>query len=791
MSNQKPSLTKDKTTKKKYTQKTKKKRSYKKLLFTLWMLFFIGIIAVFAFFYLLANGFIVDLPDTKELENPRLSLASEIISADDKVLGKFYKENRTPIDYSELPQNIVDALVSTEDERYYEHSGIDYEAVARAVGKMGQEGGGSTITQQLAKMLFTGSRDKNDKINAVMQKLGEWVVAVQLEKRFTKEEIIALYLNKFEFNWNAIGIKNAAKLFFNKEPKNLNIEESAVLVGMLKSPSKYNPKRNPNNAKLRREVVLKQMVKNERLTQTAYDSLRLLPLELNYTKFSSKLGTATYFREFLKNEVTEMLQTQGVKKADGTPYDIQLDGLKIYTTIDSRMQENAEDAVKKHLIRHQRTFNREKSWNKKFPFHGKTVGPKTIDTLMTKAMRWTERYKTLKKNGLSEDSIRAIFKKPVEMEIFTWKGSEDTIMSPWDSIRYHKSILQAGLMSMEPQTGYVKAWVGGIDFDHFQYDHVKKGRRQIGSTFKPFVYVTAISEKHYSPCTMISNAPFRYRGSSKTVRGGGGEVSLKKGLAMSLNPVALRLIDKTTPKPVIQLCRDLGITTKMSENDLTIALGSADISLYEMVGAYGAFANKGIYVKPVVVWRVEDKDGRILYENKPETREVFSEEVAYAMIKIMRGSADHPKGTSKWLRSRYNLKNPIACKTGTTNSNSDGWFIGFVPNLVTGVWVGHEDRAAHFASTANGQGAAMALPIWAYYMKDNYKNKKLGISNKKFEEPETESEIDFNCSEYGGFKAFGEPQAVAVKTNPVKVDSIDINTRIQQDSQTSDDELFD
>ncbi len=789
MSNQKPSLTKDKTSKKNYYKGSQKKTFYKKLLTTLWMLFFVGILAIYTFFCLLANGFIVDLPDTKELENPRLSLASEIISADDKVLGKFYKENRTPIDYNELPQNIVDALVSTEDERFYEHSGVDYEAVLRAVGRLGEDGGGSTITQQLAKMLFSG-RPENT-AERITQKLGEWVVSVQLEKRFTKEEIIALYLNKFEFNWNAIGIKNAAKLFFNKEPKDLKLEESAVLVGMLKSPSLYNPKRNSDKAKLRREVVLKQMVKNERLTQTEYDSLRLLPLTLDYTKVNSKLGSATYFREFLKDEVTEMLQTKGVKKPDGAPYDIQLDGLKIYTTIDSRMQENAEEAVKKHLIRHQRAFNREKSWNKKFPFHGETVGAKTIDTLMTKAMRWTDRYKTLKEKGISEDSIRAIFEKPIEMDIFSWRGSIDTIMSPWDSIRYHKSILQAGLMSMEPQTGYVKAWVGGIDFDHFQYDHVKKGRRQIGSTFKPFVYATAISEKHYSPCTLISNAPFRYRGSSKTVYGSGGEVSLKAGLAISLNPVALRLIEKTTPKPVIQLCEDLGITTKMDENDLTIALGSADISLYEMVGAYGAFANKGIYVKPVVVWRVEDKDGRVLYEHKPETREVFSEEVAYAMIKVMQGSADHPKGTSKRLRSAYRLSNPIACKTGTTNSNSDGWFIGFVPNLVTGIWVGNEDRAAHFASTTNGQGAAMALPIWAYYMKDNYKNKQLDISDKKFEEPKTESEIDFNCSEYSGFKVFGD-NLHEVKTNPLKVDSVDINTRIQQEIQnTNGEELYD
>lgn len=789
MSKQKPSLTKDKTPRKQYQHGAPKKASYKKLLKALWLFFFIGVFTVFAFFFLLANGFIVDLPDTKELENPRLSLASEIISADDKVLGKFYKENRTPIEYSELPENIVKALVSTEDERYYKHAGVDYEAVLRAVGRLGSDGGGSTITQQLAKMLFSG-RPKNT-AERITQKLGEWVVAVQLEKRFTKEEIIALYLNKFEFNWNAIGIKNASKLFFNKEPKDLKIEESAVLVGMLKSPSLYNPKRNPDKAKLRREVVLKQMVKNEELSQTEYDSLRLLPLALDYTKVNSKLGTATYFREFLKDEVTEMLQTKGVKKPDGTAYDIQLDGLKIYTTIDSRMQKNAENAVEKHLVRHQRTFNREKSWNKKFPFHGKTVGPKTIDTLMTKAMRWTDRYKSLKEKGLSEDSIKAIFKKPVEMDIFSWKGSIDTVMTPWDSIRYHKSILQAGLMSMEPQTGYVKAWVGGIDYNHFQYDHVKKGRRQIGSTFKPFVYATAISEKHYSPCTMISNEPFRYRGSSKTVYGSGGEVSLKAGLAISLNPVALRLIEKTTPKPVIQLCEDLGITTKMDDNDLTIALGSADINLYEMVGAYGAFANKGIYVKPVVVWRVEDKDGRVLYEHKPETREVFSEEVAYAMIKVMQGSADHPKGTSKRLRSSYGLRNPIACKTGTTNSNSDGWFIGFVPNLVTGVWVGNEDRAAHFASTRNGQGAAMALPIWAYYMKDNYRNAKLGVSSKKFEEPETESEIDFNCAEYGGFKVFGD-NLHEVKTNPLKVDSVDINTRIQQEIQnTTEEELYD
>ncbi len=786
MSSQKTTLTKDKSIKKKYTNK--KKSSYKKLLFFIWALFFIGILSVFTFFYLLSKGLIVDLPDTKELENPKLSLASEIISSDDKTLGKFYIENRTSISYNDLPQNIIDALVSTEDERYFEHSGIDYEAIARAIVNVGQNGGGSTITQQLAKMLFS-KRSKN-KFERIMQKLGEWVVAIQLEKKFTKEEIIALYLNQFEFNWNAIGVQNASKLFFNKKSNDLNIEESAVLIGMLRSPSRYNPKRNNKRSRLRRDVVLRQMVKNEKLSQNKYDSLRLLPLELNYSKVNSKIGSATYFREFLKKEVTEILyKTEGIKKTDGSAYNIQLDGLKIYTTIDSRMQKNAESAVKKHLIKYQKIFNREKQWNKKFPFHGKTIGLKEIDTLLTKAMRRTARYKSLKKRGFSDDSIRIVFKKTVPMNIFNWKESEDTIMSPWDSIRYHKSILQAGLMSMEPQTGYVKSWVGGIDFNHFQYDHVKKGKRQIGSTFKPFIYVTAISEKHYSPCTMISNESFQYPGSTKKVKGGTGEVSLKKGLAMSLNPVALRLIQRTTPKPVIQLCKDLGITSQI-KNNLTIALGSSDISLYEMVGAYSSFPNKGIYVKPVVVWRIENKDGQILYENKPETREVFSEEVAYAMIKIMRGSVDHPRGTSRRLRSTYGFKNQIASKTGTTNSNSDAWFIGFVPNLVTGIWVGHEDRAAHFASTANGQGAKMAMPIWAYYMKENYKNNKLGISNDVFEEPVNESEIDFNCSEYNGFKAFGKPQISPNES--IKVDSIDINTHIQQQNTlNSDEELFD
>ncbi len=782
MKHKKSSLRKEKKTpRKRYSKRNHRKKSLGKLLFFLWLFFFLGIAVVFGFFYLLSKGHIVNLPDAAALENPSLSLTSKIISVDGKVLGRFYKENRSPVSYDELSKNLVDALIATEDNRFYNHSGIDYLGVARAIAKLGKNGGGSTITQQLAKMLFTGQRDHR-KLNVIMQKLGEWVLSVQLEKRFTKEEILALYFNKFQFAWNANGIKNSSRLFFDKEPKDLKIEEAAVLVGMLKSPSRYNPRNHPERAKLRREVVLKQMLRNKKLTQNEYDSLRLLPLTLHYKAFNSKIGNTTYFREYLKNEIIRILLGEEVKKIDGTAYNLFSDGLKIYTTIDSRMQRNAEQAIKKHLTRYQKLFNREKNWNKKFPFHGKKIGPKMIDSIMMQAVRLTNRYKTLRKKGLPVKTILSIFKKPVKMNIFSWRGSIDTLMSPWDSIRYNKSILQAGLMSMDPGLGYVKAWVGGIDFKHFKYDHVKRGRRQIGSTFKPFVYVTAISEKHYSPCTMISNEPFEYKGTSKVVYGEGGEVSLETGLARSLNPVALRLIETTTTKPVIQICKDLGITSPLPPYP-SIALGTADISLYEMVAAYGAFANKGIYTKPVVIWRIEDKNGRILYENKPKTREVFSEDVAYTMIKIMEGSIDHPQGTSKRLRYQYGFKNKIACKTGTTDSNSDAWFIGFVPNLVTGVWVGNEDRSAHFSSTANGQGAAMALPIWAYYMQNNYRDKELGTSDDDFQVPSTKSDIDFDCTNYNDFHALRDREKV-------RADSIDINTQIQKKTKKAED-LFD
>ncbi len=752
-----------------------KKISYNKLLKLIWSLFFIVIISALLFFIFLSNGLIVDLPNTKQLENPRLSLTTVIMSTDDVVIGRFFKENRSQIDYVDIPQNLIDALISTEDERYYQHSGIDYKAVARAITKLGTDGGGSTITQQLAKMLF--SEKPKNKHERIIQKFGEWVIAIQLEKRFTKEEIISLYLNKFEFYGSAVvGLNSGAKLFFNKKPQDLNIEESAVLVGMLKSPLLYNPKKKPNNALKRRNTVLGQMVKNKKLSKEDYDSLKYLPIKLKYTKFTSKLENIKYFRENLKNDVNKIFKNRNIKKKDGSEYNLYTDGLKIYTTIDSRIQKNAENAVKKHLALHQKKFNSLKKTNKNFPFYGNS---KQIENALTRAMKLTNRYKLLKMNNVSEDSIKKSFNTPILMDVFTWNGTEERIMSPMDSIKYHKSILQTGLMSMEPQTGYVKAWVGGVDFNHFKYDHVKLARRQIGSTFKPFVYSTAISEKHYSPCTLISNESFTYPGSEKTVKGVGGEVSIKNALARSLNPVALRLIQKTTPKPVIQLARDLGVTSNIP-NNLTIALGTADVSLYEMVGAYGAFANKGIYIKPVIVWRIEDKDGRILYENKHETKEVLSEQVAYTMLKIMKGPADHERGTAKRIRYKYGIKNPIACKTGTTNSNSDGWFIGIVPNLVTGIWVGHEDRIAHFKNTKNGQGAAMALPIWAYYMKDNYKNKKLGISNQDFTKPLNDSVIDFNCIEHKKFEAHGEQ----VKEVP---NEIDINTKIQQNN----DNLFD
>ena len=736
-----------------------------------WMLFSGGVLAVILIFLFASWGWLGEMPDHTQLENPKTNLATEVISSDGKTLGKFYfKDNRTPVSYDELPQHLVDALIATEDARIHEHAGIDARGTLRAFVFLGKRGGASTISQQLARQLFVGEGSKNT-IERVLQKAKEWIIAIRLERQYTKEEIIAQYFNIYDFGNFGDGIRSAARIYFGKEPIDLSLKESAMLVGMFKNSSFYNPRphRNPVGVKNRRNVVLFQMEKYGYISETVKDSLQKTELDLNYTPESHREGIATYFREYLRGFMKKWIKDN--PKPDGTFYNLNNDGLKIHTTIDSRMQQYAEDAVQQHMPRlqaeffHQNTPDR----NATAPFLDLTRG--AIDTLMQTAMKRGERWRILKNQGKSDKEIRASFYKPRKMRVFSWKGDIDTIMKPIDSMRYYKSFLHQGMMSMNPQTGHVKAWVGGIDYKHFQYDHVKTGKRQIGSTFKPLVYATAIDQLHVSPCDEFSDTPYCIEANKhgnpeewcpKNAGGDndyGGTRTLKDALANSVNTITARLIDKVGPQSVIDLARKLGI-----ESDIppvpSIALGTPDLSVYEMVGAYGTFANKGVYTKPVMVTSIEDKNGTILFQFTPETHDVLSEQTAYVTVKLMEGVTQSGSGARLRGKGRdayradyreiitgypYEFTNPIAGKTGTTQNQSDGWFMGMVPNLVTGVWVGAEDRAAHFKHITYGQGGAMALPIWGVYMKACYADKDLNISKEEFEEPLNLS-ISVDCS---------------------------------------------
>ncbi|MEZ4855284.1 MAG: transglycosylase domain-containing protein [Gelidibacter sp.] len=737
-----------------------------------WMTFLGGILFIILLFLLASWGVFGEMPDHTVLENPKTNLATEIISSDGKTLAKFYlNDNRTPVDYTELPQNLIDALVATEDARYFEHSGIDARGTLRAIVKLGSGGGASTISQQLAKQLFHGEGSKNT-LGRITQKIKEWIIAIRLERQYTKEEILAMYFNIYDFGNNADGIRSAARIYFGKEPKDLDLKESAMLVGMFKNSSLYNPRphRNPEGTKNRRNVVLNQMEKYGYITENVKDSIQKLDLGLNYSPESHREGTATYFRAYLSDFMKQWINDN--PKPDGSKYSLYNGGLKIYTTIDSRMQKYAEDAVAKHMARlqaeffHQNTPDR----NKTAPFLDLT--DEQIKDLLNRSMRQSERWRKMKANGKSDKEIIASFNVPTQMEVFSWKGEIDTIMKPIDSMRYYKSFLHTGMMSMDPQTGHVKAWVGGINYKHFQYDHVKQGKRQVGSTFKPFVYATAIDQLHLSPCDTFPNTkitieagkfgnplPWSPDNSDKTY---GGFKTLKNALANSVNTITARLMDQVGPQPVVDMAHNLGI-----ESDIpavpAIALGTPDLSVYEMVAAYSTFANKGVYNKPVMVTRIEDKNGTVLYQFKPETRDVLSEEVAYVTTNLMEGVTEYGSGARlrrTWGADSgvykeiitgypYAFTNPIAGKTGTTQNNSDGWFMGMVPNLVTGVWVGGEERATHFRSIAYGQGASMALPIWALYMKSCYADKDLNISTEDFERPANLS-INVDCDKFNG-----------------------------------------
>ncbi|MGO2357595.1 MAG: penicillin-binding protein 1A [Mesonia sp.] len=742
----------------------KEKNSFRKYIGIFWKLFALGIVLIVAIFLMAGWGMLGEMPSFEQLENPETNLATEVFSSDAQTLGKYYNENRTPIKYEELPSNLINALVATEDVRYYNHSGIDAKGTIRAVAYLGTNGGASTISQQLAKQLFTGVRSRNI-FEAVTQKVKEWVIAVRLERSYTKQEILAMYFNIYDFNNNAVGIRSASRIYFGgKDPQELKVEEAAVLVGMFKNSSLYNPRRNPEGVTNRRNVVLKQMERAEFITEQEKDSLQALPLEIDYRPESHQSGLATYFRMYLRDFLKDWAKEN--PQANGDTYNIYRDGLKVYTSIDSRMQTYAEEAVEEHMRNLQREFDKQNVKNKTAPF--RKISSDERDRIMERAMKNSVRWWEMKNKGISEDKIRASFDKKTPMSVFAWneKKEKDTIMTPRDSILYYKSFLNAGMMSMEPQTGEVKAWVGGIDLRHFKYEHVKQARRQVGSTFKPFVYATAIDQLHLSPCYELPNTlhtiPAGKHGVTKdwTPKNNGGKyggmVSLKYALANSLNTITSRLIDKIGPEPVIDLLDKLGMDTRNIDPVAAIALGSVDLSVFEMVSAYSTFANKGVYVKPVIVTRIEDKNGTVLYQHVPESRDVMSEEAAYVTINLMEGVTQGGSGTrlkTTWSPPYYKdvvtghpyaFKNPIAGKTGTTQNQSDGWFMGIVPNLTTGVWVGGEDRSVHFPGIRYGQGATMALPIWGLYMKKVYEDEDLKVSDGAFEKPE-ELTIDIDC----------------------------------------------
>ncbi|CAM1338972.1 penicillin-binding protein 1A [Tenacibaculum aestuarii] len=736
----------------------KKTANFSKYIKWFWGIIIGGFLTLGLLFLLASWGVFGALPTFEELENPENNLATEIISADGKTLGKYAVENRTPIKYKDIPKNMVEALVATEDERFYEHSGIDFRGTARAVLKPGS-GGASTITQQLAKMLFTGKASRNI-FKRVLQKVQEWVVAVKLERQYTKEEIITMYLNKYDFLNQAVGVRSAARIYFGKEPKELNIEESAMLVGMLKNSSLFNPLRRKEMVKQRRNVVLKQMTRSDFINEQQKDSLQKLSLGLNINKEGHSDGLATYFREHLRSILKEWVKDN--PKPDGGEYNIYRDGLKIYTTIDSRMQQYAEEAVQEHMANLQSYFDKEQKRNKTAPFYD--IDKREIEGILRRAKLNSDRYKRLKAAGKSEKEIDEVFNTATDMRIFTWEGERDTVMTPYDSIRHYKYFLRSGLVSIEPQTGHIKAWVGGINHKYFKYDAVDQQKRQVGSTFKPFVYATAINQLKMSPCDKLPNTPYTIPKEKYgmpedwTPKNAGGkygeELTLRDALAQSVNVITAQLIDKVSPINVVRLAESAGITSKLEANP-SIALGAIDLSLMEMVSAYSTFANKGLRVSPLMVTRIEDKNGTVLQEFVPETKEVLSEESAYVILDLMKGVTQIGSGAR--LRSNYTsggdavtgfpyrFTNPIAGKTGTTQNQSDGWFMGIVPNLATGVWTGGEDRATHFAGLRYGQGATMSLPTWAIFMRKCYEDKTLGVSNGNFEKPKDIS-INLDCS---------------------------------------------
>jgi len=709
----------------------------RKAIIFIWLFTLSPFIIVFTLVSLASYEFFGPLPSFEQLENPDNNLATEIISVDSVVLGKYFFENRTSASKEEIPEIFIDALISTEDIRFREHSGIDIRALLRAVvgffSSNKQSGGASTITQQLAKMLFT--KRPASGIDRIKQKLKEWVISAKLERRYTKDEILLMYLNRFDWVNNAVGIKSASRVYFNKKPIDLNVQESAMLVGMLKNPSLFNPNRRLELTQERRNVVLSQMRKYDKISESLYDSIVQIPIALDFKKASHNEGLAPYFREHLRGKMKEWCLNN--IKPDGSRYNLYTDGLKIYTTIDSRVQKFAEEAVSVHISKLQMDFyNHWKGYtNAPFP---KDFEPEQIDAIIDQAMRRSVRYKRLKLKGKKINEIRGVFNKKTPMKLFSWNGKIDTILSPRDSLIYSKFFLHSGLMSMEPSTGFVKAYVGGINYENFQYDHVTSGKRQVGSTFKPFLYSLAIQEG-YSPCYQVPNVPvvfdkikWRLEKDWSPKNSGNKELegltlTLKYGLANSINTVTAYIMKQFGPHAVVDLAKKIGVKSKILAVP-SLCLGTFDLSVYEMVGAYSTFSNKGVWVEPIFITKIEDKNGVVLEKFIPESNEAMSEKTADLMVRLLQGVVDgvysptakNKMGTGIRLRRTYGFKNEIGGKTGTTQNQSDGWFMGITPNLVTGVWTGCEDRSVHFRDIKNGQGANMALPIFAEFMQRVY-----------------------------------------------------------------------
>lgn len=739
----------------------------KKVLIWFWSIFALGLASIILIFWLITKGALGYLPPLDELQNPKNTFATEVISSDMQLLGRYYRqENRVGVNYEDISPNMINALIATEDARFYNHTGIDFKSLFRAIIKMGRAGGGSTITQQLAKQLW--SPRANNIFERALQKPIEWVIATKLERLYSKEEILTMYLNQFDFLYNAVGIKSAAQVYFSTTPDQLRIEEAAMLVGMCKNPSMYNPRRRPERALNRRNTVLDQMCKYGYLSSQECDSLQALPVDIKYQSVDHKQGLAPYFREYLRQILTAKEPKKSNysewnahqydidmrlwrenplygfcnknHKPDGTPYDLYHDGLRIYTTIDSRMQKYAEEAVSEHMQDLQKSFFREKRKKSYAPF-SKDLTEEDIDGIMNRSMRQTDRYRGLKKQGLNENDIRKVFNTPVAMRVFSYDGLIDTTMTPMDSIRWNKHFLRCGFMSMDAHSGAVKAYVGGPNFAHFQYDMVTTGRRQVGSTIKPYLFTLAMDEGMW-PCdstvndsiTLIDGNGVAWTPRDDHHANQGEMVTLNWGLEKSSNWITAYLMSLFTPEQLVRMMRSFGIEGPL-EPVVSLCLGPCEVSVQEMVDAYTTFPNKGIRVEPMYVTRIEDNNGNVLATFVPKTHEIINETTSYKMIYMLRNVMDH--GTGVRARFRYGLKAPMGGKTGTSQNHSDGWFVGFTPSLVSGVWVGGEDRSIHFDNMSAGQGANMALPIWAIYMQKVYADEELGYSvEEQFDVPE-------------------------------------------------------